>query len=143
VNSGASATMIAGQKIIYMPGTSALAGCYMHGYISTTGQFCPRRPVMTGTWPDPENTFTGASADEALRAYPNPTTGSILFELTNQREVSSATVDVYGMMGDKILRREYPPQKMYELSLALYPPGVYLVRVITGNETRIVKVVKQ
>ncbi len=141
VNPGASATMIAGQKIIYMPGTSAIAGCYMHGYISTTGQFCPRLPVMTGTETEPENTFTEVSIGKTLRAYPNPTTGSIFLELTNQQEISSATVEVYGMMGDKILSEKYPPQKSYELSLALHPKGVYLVRVITGNETRMVKVV--
>ncbi len=140
VNPGASATMIAGQKIIYRPGTSAIAGCYMHGYISTTGQFCPRLPVMTGTETEPENTFT-ESIGKTLRAYPNPTTGSILLELTNQPEISSATVEVYGMMGDKILSERYPPQKSYELSLALHPRGVYLVRVITGKETRMVKVV--
>jgi hypothetical protein len=40
VQDGASATLIAGQQIIFMPGTKVFQGGYLHGYITNTGQYC-------------------------------------------------------------------------------------------------------
>jgi hypothetical protein len=47
------------------------------------------------------------------------------------------------MTGEKILRHEFAGQNKYELSLAQQPPGVYILRVITGKETGTWKVIKQ
>jgi hypothetical protein len=141
VDPGASATMIAGMKIFYLPGTHAKSGSYMHGYITTTGQFCPRAPVMTGTEIVPDEIIAEVM-NGGLKAYPNPTTGTIFLELTNNTEITRAIVEVYDMMGGKLLRETFPVQSRYEVSLSLQPPGVYMLRVITGKETRIVKVIR-
>ncbi len=40
VQSGGSAMMIAGHNILYRPSTHIASGAYMHGYITTNGQYC-------------------------------------------------------------------------------------------------------
>ncbi|MCX6268112.1 MAG: S8 family peptidase [Bacteroidetes bacterium] len=145
VQPGASATMIAGTKILYLPGTSALTGCYMHGLITTSGVFCPRAPAMTGTVEEPsvEAIAQLISSGTACKVYPNPTYGMVFLEPSDQPDGSAATIELYGMMGEKILSKQLPPQNRYELSLALQPPGVYILRYITGKETGTVKIIKQ
>jgi len=48
VQAGGSATMITGQNIVYLPGTTLDSGGYMHGYITITGNYCtnPSNPVV-------------------------------------------------------------------------------------------------
>jgi hypothetical protein len=142
VDSAASATMIAGLKIRYLPGTHAKNGSNMHGYITTTGQFCPRAPVMTGTETVPDEIYAEVVTG-GVKAYPNPTTGNLFLELTDKNVTTRATVEVYDMMGGKLLKETFPANSRHEVSLALQPPGVYILRIITGKDTHLVKVIRQ
>ena len=77
VQAGGSATMIAGQNIVYLPGTKVDSGGYMHGYIST--EFCtnPSYPVAGNPQGAADVTASLNEATDATRViiYPNPTTG--------------------------------------------------------------------
>lgn len=145
VQPGASATMIAGQQIFYLPGTKALAGSYMHGYITSTGAYCPRAPVMTGIPEETEDIkIPGAPmAGTALKVYPNPTSGTLFIEISDPSKSSIAAVEVYSMTGKKFISEKFQTQSRFETNLSLQPPGIYLLRIITELETRTVKVIKQ
>jgi len=145
VQSGGRATMIAGQKISYLPTTQVFPGGYMHGYITTTGQYCSslKTTIVSSTINDeamdpeiPELVTTGSF----FRIYPNPTTGTLTLEVSETGEIS---VEIYGMFGKKVLAEKVYGQNKYEFSLALQPSGVYIMRVISGNEAGTVKVIKR
>jgi hypothetical protein len=75
--------------------------------------------------------------------YPNPTTGNLTIELTNNTSTVATVIEVYGMLGERIIREEFSGQSKLEISLALQPPGIYILRVIAGKETVTVKVIRQ
>jgi len=144
VQPGGRATMIAGSMIKYLPYTHVLNGGYMHGYITTTGEFCnslkssplPEVIAQPEDQVQPEVITFGSG----FRVYPNPTTGSFTLEVTG---TNTAQIMIYGIYGKPVAETTLSGQTKYDLSLALQPPGVYILRVICGNETWTVKVIKQ
>jgi len=147
VQSGGTATLIAGEKISFMPGTKVFEGGSMHGYITTTGQFCGNKSgggsgngegIATDTLPNPNIT-----ANQVFRVYPNPTTGNFILELNGDNNGSSIQADIYSMQGEKIVAAEFKGEKKHEFSLAGYPPGLYFIRVVNGKDTGAGKIIRQ
>lgn len=80
IQNGGSATMIAGQNILFYPGTTVQPGGYLLGYIAPGGPFCggviPSAPeVIAG-----EEEIAGSAVSPAFKIYPNPTTGIFTLE---------------------------------------------------------------
>jgi hypothetical protein len=134
VQSGARVTMIAGQKIRYLAGTTVKKGGYLRGYITTTGQYCASMPasmVAISTGEEEENAFTGQSMK--VKIYPNPTNGRFTLELSGIDNSEKAKVEMYGMKGDRILSTEVTGQIKQEFSISGQPAGIYLIQVITSQ----------
>ncbi len=146
VQPGGSVTLIAGQKIRFLPGTWAQSGSYVHGYITTTGQYCSslEAPLVTGVNVEKENEAIGAArVGTKFIAYPNPTTGDLTLKPVGDPLTDPVTVEVYDMMGGRVLREVFGPGVTFGFSLAAQSPGIYLLRVMTGTESATVKVVKR
>ena len=144
IPSGVSVSHIAGQNIIYYPGTKVNLGGYLHGYISTT--FCtpyhhngPEAPVAANTdQPDPiksDNSF--------FKIYPNPTPGKFTLELKGDISSEQAHIDIFGILGEKILSKEMILERTQEFSLADRPTGVYVIHVSSGANSKTEKIIKQ
>ena len=136
VRTGASAVMIAGERISYLPGATVEAGGYLHGYITTTNGYCgiilPTMPAMV------------AGQDEAIPAealpasltfslYPNPTTG--VFTLLNKGDMRSGNVrvEMFDLRGNMIYSTTYGGARDHKVTLPPLTPGLYFVKVISGN----------
>jgi hypothetical protein len=147
VQNGARVTMIAGQKIRYMPGTTVFPGGYMHGYITTTGQYCNslNDSLVIGPLavPDERQTPENATRGSNFNIYPNPTTGKFLIELTGDTGVQNLKIEIYTMLGERVLSRQLTGQTRYDLSLENQQPGVYILHLISGQKVETVKVIKQ
>ena len=78
-----------------------------------------------------------------VRVYPNPTTGTHTIALPDKMTTDSTIVEIYGMMGEKILPEEFAWQTTYKISLAHQPPEMYILRVIAGQEAGTMKVIKR
>jgi hypothetical protein len=139
VTNAGSATMIAGQNIIYLPGTTVDSGGYMNGYISSNGQYCnvPAISVLTG-----EGEFTGSVMQQGLKIYPNPTKGAFSLEVPMELPENSF-FEIYSMGGQKILWKEFSGSKSFNISLENYPSGIYLVRVFGGKQNYTARIVRQ
>ena len=143
VNNGGSATMIAGQNILYQVGTSALPGSYMHGYITTSNQFCGGQTpamvtVVTGTEPAPVETALSPS----LKVYPNPTTGEFTVEFTGDGQPADARIEIYNSGGSRVYGETRHGEGKYTVSVTSLPAGLYFLRVAAGKDTGMVKLVK-
>jgi hypothetical protein len=139
-----SVTHIAGQNIVYSDGTKVDPGGYMHGYISST--FCTpynhNSPVQmandTGDQPEP------ALTDKCFfRIFPNPTPGKFTLELKRDAASKQGHVDIFGLLGEKILSKDMILERTQEFSLADRPTGMYIIHVTTGENSRTEKIIKQ
>jgi hypothetical protein len=130
-----SATFIAGYRISYLPGTTVHPGGYMHGYITTSNEYCGSLPpamvaVVTG-----ENDLDSPllPANGSFSVFPNPTTGA--FTLKNIGELTDlkVRVELYTLQGEIIMSSTYENEKNHEFRLHDVPSGLYLIKVITAD----------
>ncbi len=139
VQSGGSATMIAGQNILYFPTTIVQSGGYMLGYIAPAGPFCiaPSIPAVAKV----EEEIPRSIVKSLFKVYPNPTTGNFFLELAS--DAYRVNVDLYGMWGEKVLSALLNGERKHEFSLSDRPVGVYFIRVISGDNAETLKIIKQ
>ena len=147
VQSGGSATLIAGQKISVLPGAVVQPGGYFRGYIAPAGPFCVNptyMPVVSGSTGEENNPEIPASFVENLfKVYPNPTTGNFTLELNGLAETEKIRVDIFSMTGDKVLSTELTGGIKHDLSLTGKPTGIYLIKVASDKTIGITRIIKQ
>jgi hypothetical protein len=139
IQNGGSTTMIAGQNILYLPGTTVQSGGYMWGYIAPTGPWCltPSMPaVVTAEYEE-----RVATEQSSFKVYPNPTTGNFILELI--RDADQVKVGIYGIWGEMVLSTVLYEEGRYEFSLADQTVGIYFIRVIYGDKAETVAIIKQ
>jgi hypothetical protein len=139
VQNGGSATMIAGQNIIYLPGTVVNEGGYMHGYISNI--YCGQQAPSMVTMGTGNEEFTPVSKSASFGLYPNPTTGNFTLVQKGDQLFGNVKVDIYGMRGEKVLTTEIVGEKTHQFALANLPVGLYFVKLIAGEYTETIKLV--
>ena len=143
VPNGGSATMIAGQKILYLPGTIVQSGGYLYGTITTSGQYCGMKaPVFDSVRSDGDKKMTNEE-QSFFKIYPNPTTGNFILELKGDTVVDKIMVEVYGIQGKKVLTEVLYGERKHAFTLSNVPTGVYFIRVISGDKAETVKIIKQ
>ena len=156
--SGSVAGVVAGSWI-NIQNTHVQSGAEFHAYIDENGVFCDNFfPVFEKTdfaqIKDQIRTAIPDSADilfdkslienkDFFRIYPNPTTGNFILELLNDVKGQNTIVEVYTMFGSKIIVEGLSADKMYQFDLTQYNPGIYLIKVICGNNYGVEKLIKQ
>jgi hypothetical protein len=141
VTSTGSVEHIAGTNIIYYPGTDVDLGGYLRGHIATT--FCNPyiHPAQAITGIEaPANINTG---NNLFKIYPNPTPGRFTLELNGNVTEAQVHVEIFGLLGERILSRNMPITHKQEFSLADKPTGVYVVHVSSGTTTETEKIIKR
>jgi hypothetical protein len=88
-----------------------------------------------------EESFEQVEASQFFKVYPNPTTG--MFNLELSEFTSTITVEIYGLMGEQILRQEVSGYQLYEFDLSRQPRGIYIIRVLNGDEIGVERVIRQ
>ncbi|MEI7980272.1 MAG: T9SS type A sorting domain-containing protein [Bacteroidota bacterium] len=143
VQNGGSATMIAGQDILFLPGTSVDEGGYMWGYITPNSQYCgtkaPSAPTVIASEEGQPITLDKSS----IKIYPNPTTANFILELTGEFQPDKMQMDIYNIWGEKVLTATLNGEKKHEFSLSDKATGVYFIRMIFGDKTESLKIIKQ
>ncbi|MFZ4523013.1 MAG: GEVED domain-containing protein [Bacteroidales bacterium] len=136
VQSGASATMIAGVKISYLPGASVLSGGYMHGYITSTNSYCGSLPpamvavVEGGIEQEPLPTLETGK----FSVFPNPSTGAFTIRRLGEVLPGKIHVDIFDVRGRKISETSYSGERSHEFNMNSVPPGIYFIKILTGEQ---------
>jgi len=140
VQNGGSATMIAGQNIRYLPGTTVQSGGYLWGYIAPNGPYCqtPAMPAVVAGEAELPASFGNAS----FTIYPNPTTGKFILELKTDNLMEWVNVEIYGLHGEKVQTLDLIGERKHEFSLTDRPDGVYLIRVVMNGKAENKKMIK-
>ncbi|MFZ4522860.1 MAG: T9SS type A sorting domain-containing protein, partial [Bacteroidales bacterium] len=143
VQSGGSATMIAGHKISYLPGTSVKPGGFMHGYITLNGQFCGSKTPAVGSVVQGEELNSPGSINYPVKVYPNPTDGIFVVKMAGINGKETVMVKIYSMTGEIVLSQIMNGGPEYHISLSGKPEGIYLVQVNYQNKQYITRLIKQ
>ncbi len=150
VQDGASATFIAGEKITLLPGvTVEYSGHLLARIAESEDDFCGI-PKATEVVYENED-FGGASIDHKqhskneylFRVYPNPTDGVFTLELNKVNENIPTIVDVYGLISGSIISKQLPVQKKHTINMIGATPGVYIIRVVQGNQVGVERIIKR
>ena len=142
IPAGGNATMIAGQNIIYYPGTTVEAGGYLVGYIAPDGPYCLLTPPLLGSTISGEDETPVNAVNLEIRIFPNPTTGNFTLELTGNVKPEMCMVTVYGVRGERVLSEEINGTEKHSFSLTGAPAGLYFVRVVTIEKVETLKIIK-
>ena len=140
VEDGGVVTMIAGQNILYFPGTKVDSGGYLYAYIAPEGPWCvaPTMPA-SGTG---NQTATGFTGGNRWVVRPNPTSGLFYLEFSDL-ELPEATAELFNMQGVRVGIPITVQTKSIPFDLTGKPSGVYLIKVSSDNQSEIFKVLKQ
>ena len=142
VENGGSASMIAGIKINYLPGTWVKHGGYMLGKIAPNGPYCAFNEASIA------NSDEGGTSDQlvaeksGMKVYPNPTNGKFRVELTGERQTEPVMIEIFGIRGDKVFSEKIPGEMAREFSLSGNPAGIYFIKVVAGENVMTAKLVK-
>ncbi len=148
VQSGGSATMIAGFKISYLYGTTVQPGGYMHGYITTTNAYCGSLTksmvaaagmnVESGEVPvRPEE----LKADSYFTLYPNPAEGRVTLFHRSGIVPGPVQVDFFDMRGTCVRTTGFTGEQSHLIGLGDLPPGLYFVKVASQGRVESFKLV--
>ena len=143
IQSGGSATMIAGNKINFLPGTKVFPGGYLHGYITTTGQYCDSKSPSAGTAVEEIKTNTIHVTEPFFKIYPNPTDGILELELNGLDATEIIRIEIYNMTGEKVISTAYAGGRKHQLSLSGKPGGIYLLQVVSAKFSGTARIIKQ
>ncbi|MGB4206256.1 MAG: choice-of-anchor D domain-containing protein [Bacteroidales bacterium] len=144
VQSGGDAELIAGNNIIMLTGTRVMNGGKLLARITTTNDYCTQDKSLISS-DDNDGLFEKSLIEnkDFFRIYPNPTTGYFILELLNDVAGQNTIVEVYTMLGSKILIEGLSSDKLYQFDLTQCNPGIYLIKVIQGNNYGVEKLIRQ
>lgn len=144
VQEGGTATFIAGQNILYLPGTVIMQGGYMLGYITSDFNFCDNlqqnATILTSL---DENSHQPAGlSGSGLLIYPNPVISDITVETSSGEIIQELIIQLFNMQGDRVFNVRISGQTKYRCNLSELSPGMYVIQVIRNGLTESGKIIK-
>jgi len=147
VATGASVTLIAGEKITMLPGTTVSSGGYLHGYITLTGNFCsnPVAPVPVNPQAGDQQAMNLLQPENTgwISVWPNPTSDKVEIRINAGIETSGAGITVYNLLGGVVRKDRVPQSGLHQVSLSGLPPGIYIIQVSSAERSGIAKIIKK
>jgi hypothetical protein len=150
VQEGGTVHLIAGQRIVMLPGTKAVSGSNLHGFISHNCLWCSAingdQPQFISTMKNsdlkPKQVNNVDFEDFSLQIYPNPTKGDFTIDLLPKPEGVKIQVLVFSSLGEQVLQTTIGESAKVTLSIEDQPAGIYIVKVILKGRVAIVKIIK-
>ena len=146
VQNGATARLIAGQKVILLPGTHFQSGCLGHIFIDLAGEYCSNYRSILAENDEDDSLFEApamdALNDSFIKVYPNPTSGEFHLLITQEHDFRNAVIEIYNMVGERIMHYEPTGHSQHLINLSGNKPGLYLIKVMQGTDVWVEKILK-
>lgn len=146
IPSGVNVEMIAGNNIIFYPNTTVQQGAYLWAHISNV--YCYQSPPILAAEEEVIAELRPAEVipepgKELFVVYPNPTTGIFTLALSGDENTQAAEMEIYSMLGERLLQRRLEGQQQFLIDLSLSPRGIYLIRIMRSNQMKVERIIKQ
>ncbi len=147
VEAGGSVRFIAGEIIVFQEGTLIMSNAYMHAVITKDDTFCYRPDsILASEIEHKKSDFfedTDNESHSVFKLWPNPTDGMVTVELLSINESSKKYLELYNMMGERLIHVDLSGQLHYALDLTAVPRGLYLIRLMVDREMHVEKIMKK
>ncbi len=147
IEEGGSVTLISGQKIRLLPGTTVESGGYLHAYIAPNGPWCYETKSTLTTFRTPHSTprtpHSTPRTHFSVTAYPNPVTDLLTVSWTGE-EVSQTgtTLILKNLSGKTVFRQVVNGVDNVTLSLRNLPRGLYFLSVENSSGSEVLKIIR-
>jgi hypothetical protein len=146
VNAGGSAQLVAGLKISLLPGTTVLPNGLLHAWIETGCVFCSLQKSaqmveeisLDQTYQDTHSPTTAT----ILRVYPNPTDGLVNIEIPDKPGDEDVSVTIWSTTGIMAAEARQFSQHTFRVDFSGMQPGLFILRIETGNHIYTARVVR-
>jgi len=143
VENGGIVSLIAGQQIFLLDGTVVEEGGYLSAIITENEEYCVQSKGLISVFEYHVMEQTkSAIPGNFMKVYPNPTRDWFTVEIAVKPTDLKFSVQIYNLMGEIINQQWNIGDTRTEFSLGKQPNGLYLVRVLVGNEYYIARVIK-
>jgi len=143
VQEGGIARLIAGQNIIFLPGTTVEEGGYLHSYITTTDTYCGDMPPALVGASTKALDIPVIKSNSPFSVYPNPNQGTFTLVMSDAGLTSTVYAELYKMTGERILQQTLTGETRHQFDLPGQPSGIYILRLSNSDRTEIIKIIKQ
>jgi hypothetical protein len=144
---GSIVELVAGQKIIMQPGTHIHSGAIMHAFIAPGGPFCPvlASSLVTEDLNEEEvqEDLIGSKKENFFSVFPNPAREGFTLQLIDYEGSEIIVLEIYSIMGTQLMNKILSSNQNHFISLEDYIPGIYLIRVMHGQQTGVERIIKQ
>jgi hypothetical protein len=160
VQSGGSATLIAGRSILFQYGAMVDQGGYMHAYITTDNTYCGGNTPPVVAMPNPvaavqadsdsalssnpdvfRTNAVAGRVDYGFKLYPNPSAGLVNIEVKNP-DNPELRITIKDMAGRQVyVKTIQHPRFTEQIDLGRFIHGIYLVELTSGSHSGIFKLV--
>ncbi len=140
VQNGGQVTMLTGGTIYYRPGTRVETGGYLHGDIVPAMLHCGEQAPALMATVNPEQRQMNRQGD--FLVYPNPTNSDITLEIPAYQNEGRIVAEIHSIGGVKLFNVDITGEAWHEFDLSTLPAGLYLMKIVTGKRTGILKIIK-
>lgn len=141
VLNGGSATMIAGSKISYLPGTTVEQGGYLLGYISPDGNYCSAPAPMVSALKEGLEEPVPAVAGHQFLLYPNPASEKFTLLQTSGTDLKNTRLEILDLRGARVLSVRLTEAGTHNVVVSDLKSGLYMVRIVADGYTEMLKLV--
>lgn len=145
VQSGGTATFIAGGTILLKPGFHSHSGSATSIYITTTSDYCSSLPPLIAT-PDTVveealiNPELYVNDESNINIYPNPTTGN--FTIDFMGKITTADILLLNFQGQQLMEQQCKEQLKKDIDISHLPGGMYIIVIKTEEKIVTRKIIK-
>ena len=136
IPTGISVSFSSSVGVLLQNGFNAVNGCNFQAYIGG----CSLKSLSVTNNTEKISDINTEKKD--IELYPNPTTGRINISIPEAMS-NTVNIEILTMSGIALINNEFIKTQLIDIDLSGYNSGLYLVRIVTNENTHIYKVIKQ
>ncbi len=141
----ATAYLYAGTNIVLGDGVHVSEGANFYAGIMEEITYCEQAAAMVAAKSEeiiPAVIINPETTESVFTLFPNPSTGRFTLLMKETDETSTINIEIFDMMGEKILQTQLFGQNQHEFDLTNSPKGIYILRILNGKQASIEKLIK-
>lgn len=149
VEQGAIVNLIAGHAIFLKGGTKVIHGGFLSAHITTNGSYCENKGTMLSVVGDndlpaeyPETEAPSGNSSDVI-VFPNPNHGRFQIKSNWKATNTEMKIEVFGIIGHKIYETTIDASEATTIDLSDAKAGLYIIKLISNNQSWSGKFIKQ